>query len=61
MIDNHKVELEKTKEEYTKLKRAMDELRASEVCNYVLLSGDVLIDFAVVFFPQPSLFGHTTG
>lgn len=33
MIDNHKVELDKTKEEYTKLKKAMDELRASEVCN----------------------------
>ncbi|CAD6333346.1 unnamed protein product [Miscanthus lutarioriparius] len=31
MIDNHKVELDKTKEEYTKLKKAMDELRASEV------------------------------
>ena len=33
MIDNHKVELDKTKEEYTKLKKAMDELRTSEVCN----------------------------
>ncbi|AQK83986.1 Structural maintenance of chromosomes protein 4 [Zea mays] len=31
MIDNHKVELDKTKEEYTKLKKAMDELRATEV------------------------------
>jgi structural maintenance of chromosome 4 len=33
MIDNHKDELDKTKEEYTKLKKALDELRASEVCN----------------------------
>ncbi|CAN6332537.1 unnamed protein product [Urochloa humidicola] len=31
MIDDHKDELDKTKEEYTKLKKALDELRASEV------------------------------
>ncbi|KAK3135188.1 hypothetical protein QOZ80_5BG0415790 [Eleusine coracana subsp. coracana] len=31
MMDNHKGELDKTKEEYNKLKKAMDELRASEV------------------------------
>lgn len=31
MIDNHKEELDKTKGEYNKLKKAMDELRASEV------------------------------
>lgn len=33
MIDNHKVELDKTKEEYSKLTKALDELRASEVRN----------------------------
>lgn len=31
MMDNHKDELDKTKVEYNKLKKAMDELRSSEV------------------------------
>ncbi|GJN14824.1 hypothetical protein PR202_gb01689 [Eleusine coracana subsp. coracana] len=35
MMDNHKGELDKTKEEYNKLKKAMDELRASEVCIFI--------------------------
>jgi structural maintenance of chromosome 4 len=36
MMDNHKGELDKTKEEYNKLKKTMDELRASEVFNLYL-------------------------
>jgi structural maintenance of chromosome 4 len=36
MMDNHKAELDKTKEEYNKLKKTMDELRASEVSNLYL-------------------------
>lgn len=59
MIDNHKVELDKTKEEYTKLKKAMDELRASEVRIYILLIGVIILLYC--FFPQPCLFGHKSG
>jgi len=58
MIDNHKDELDKTKKEYTKLKKALDELRASEVCNvHPVLGSQLILGYHLIllycFFPQP--------
>jgi len=45
LIDNHKVVLDETKTDYNKLKKTMDELRASEVVisNFALSGKDILV------------------
>jgi hypothetical protein len=44
MIDSHKEELDKTKEDYNKTKKVVDELRASEVSSINLDSINILIN-----------------
>jgi hypothetical protein len=44
MIDSHKEELDKTKEDYNNTKKVVDELRASEVSSITLDSINILIN-----------------
>jgi hypothetical protein len=44
MIDSHKEELDKTKEDYNNTKKVVDELRASEVSSINLDSINILIN-----------------